>query len=157
MAQKILLFLCTGNYYRSRFAELLFNHQSSRSDLRWIAVSRGLGLELGGGNVGPISRATVEGLTERGITASKEYRYPLALERSDLTVASHIVALDGNEHLPLLKRKFPSWAERVEFWHVPDVDLARPSEALAQIDMNVRALIQRLSRRPAVISGHSDL
>jgi hypothetical protein len=45
----------------------------------------------------------------------------------------------------------------VEFWHVPDVDLARPSEALAQIDMNVRALIQRLSRRPAVISGHSDL
>lgn len=156
MAQETLLFLCTGNYYRSRFAELLFNHQSSRSDLGWIAVSRGLGLELGGGNIGPISRATVEGLAERGITVHEEFRYPLALERSDLDIANHIVALNNDEHLPLLKRKFPRWVERVEFWHVPDVDLASPFEALAQIDMNVRGLIQRLSRRTAAVSGHSD-
>ena len=57
---KTVLFLCTGNYYRSRFAEELFNHQAERADLDWIAQSRGLALERGallavrsGGNVGP--------------------------------------------------------------------------------------------------------
>jgi protein-tyrosine phosphatase len=157
MEQKTVLFLCTGNYYRSRFAEMLFNHQSSRSDVAWVAISRGLGLELGGSNIGPISQATVEGLAERGIPVHKELRYPLGLERSDLTIASHIVALHGVEHLPLLKRKFPRWVERVEFWRVPDVDLVCPSKALAQIDKNVRGLIQRLSGRPAVISDNGDL
>lgn len=44
----------------------------------------------------------------------------------------------------MLERKFPRWVERVEFWHVPDVDLALPSEALAQIEQNVRGLIQRV-------------
>jgi hypothetical protein len=24
------------------------------------------------------------------------------------------------EHLPLLKERFPGWAEKVEFWHVDD-------------------------------------
>ena len=44
---KTVLFLCTGNYYRSRFAEELFNHQAERADLDWIAQSRGLALERG--------------------------------------------------------------------------------------------------------------
>ena len=26
--EKTVLFLCTGNYYRSRFAEELFNHEA---------------------------------------------------------------------------------------------------------------------------------
>jgi hypothetical protein len=40
---KIMLFLCTGNYYRSRFAELLFNHLAKQRGLDWQATSRGLG------------------------------------------------------------------------------------------------------------------
>ena len=37
-----LLFLCTGNYYRSRFAELLFNALAREAGLSWIASSRGI-------------------------------------------------------------------------------------------------------------------
>jgi hypothetical protein len=29
IAMKSVLFLCTGNYYRSRFAEELFNHRAA--------------------------------------------------------------------------------------------------------------------------------
>ena len=39
---KTVLFLCTGNYYRSRFAEILFNHLAGQSKLAWRADSRGL-------------------------------------------------------------------------------------------------------------------
>ena len=39
---KTLLFLCTGNYYRSRYAEELFNHRAAPAGLNWRAQSRGL-------------------------------------------------------------------------------------------------------------------
>jgi len=38
---KKILFLCTGNYYRSRYAEEIFNHLAKREDLPWRAFSRG--------------------------------------------------------------------------------------------------------------------
>jgi hypothetical protein len=52
---KKVLFLCTGNYYRSRFAEELFNHHAEHAGLAWIAESRGLALERGVHNIGTIS------------------------------------------------------------------------------------------------------
>lgn len=142
---KTILFLCTGNYYRSRFAELLFNHLGPQNELAWLAISRGLALERGAHNVGPISKDVLNALAERGIRLEEDLRYPIALGERDLAAASYIVAVKHDEHLPLLEKKFPCWAERVEFWHVHDTDLTLPREALAQIDQNVRELIRRLS------------
>ena len=51
----IVLFLCTGNYYRSRFAEVLFNHVAGERGLGWRAESRGLDLAGGVNNMGPQS------------------------------------------------------------------------------------------------------
>ena len=41
-----VLFVCTGNYYRSRFAEAVFNHLAAARGLPWRAVSRGLAVHL---------------------------------------------------------------------------------------------------------------
>jgi hypothetical protein len=38
--EKAVLFLCTGNYYRSRFAEVLFNSVAGKMGLPWRASSR---------------------------------------------------------------------------------------------------------------------
>src|SRR5262249_57225544 len=54
-SEKTVLFLCTGNYYRSRFAEALFNSVAGRMGLPWRASSRGLALERGVNNVGPMA------------------------------------------------------------------------------------------------------
>ena len=53
--EKTVLFLCTGNYYRSRFAEILFNSVAGKMGLQWRASSRGLALERGINNVGPMA------------------------------------------------------------------------------------------------------
>ena len=45
--ENTVLFLCTGNYYRSRFAEVLFNSVDGKMGLPWRASSRGLALERG--------------------------------------------------------------------------------------------------------------
>ena len=54
---KRILFLCNGNYYRSRFAEIFFNWHAEQRKLRWRAESRGLALVMA--NPGPMSRFTV--------------------------------------------------------------------------------------------------
>jgi protein-tyrosine phosphatase len=143
---KVVLFVCTGNYYRSRFAELLFNSSAWRERLGWQAISRGL--ELSVQNVGPISPHVRSGLRARGVEL--EYaglRSPLPLALSDLINAERVVALKRDEHLPIVTRKFPQWASRIEYWHVDDLDLATPDEALREIEHNVTAMIRCFSAK----------
>jgi protein-tyrosine phosphatase len=68
--ENTVLFLCTGNYYRSRFAEHFFNALATREALSWQADSRGLALERGVGNLGPVSRTTLRTLERRSRTAT---------------------------------------------------------------------------------------
>lgn len=139
-----ILFLCTGNYYRSRFAEHLFNHHAPNYPLPWRAFSRGLAIEMVGEDSGPISLATLIALHERGIQINGEIRSPIALTEQDLNAARHIVALKHAEHHPLMSRKFPDWVDKVEYWHVHDIDFASPSDALPQIEESIRRLLDRL-------------
>jgi protein-tyrosine-phosphatase len=39
---KRVLFVCSGNFYRSRLAELLFNEAAEKAGVVWRAESRGL-------------------------------------------------------------------------------------------------------------------
>ena len=77
--EKTVLFLCTGNYYRSRFAEVLFNSVAGKMGLPWRASSRGLALERGVNNVGPMAVAAVKALEARGLRGIAELaRLPVA-------------------------------------------------------------------------------
>jgi len=142
-----VLFLCTGNYYRSRFAEYLFNHHAPDYQLPWRAFSRGLALEMLDDDAGLISPNTLQGLAARGIPLVGEIRPPIALDEKDLSIAHHIIALKHAEHHPLMTRKFPDWTERVEYWHVHDIDYATPDMALPQIEDAVRKLLDGLANR----------
>ncbi len=141
---RLVLFLCTGNYYRSRFAEHLFNHRASQVSLNWCATSRGIATELGGGNIGPISTYVVSGLRALGIELKERDRFPLQLQEQDLAHADLIIAMRRVEPHPFLEARFPDWADRVEYWDIPDLDLLPPGEACARMERAVEALIQRL-------------
>lgn len=144
---RTVLFLCTGNYYRSRHAEIVFDHHAVRAGLPWRAASRGLALEFGVNNVGPISRATAARLTALGIPHEPYVRMPQPVTPADLAAAHLVVALKEAEHRPLLIERFPDWAERVEYWAVHDVDAATPEQALPEIEAHVRTLVARLRDR----------
>jgi protein-tyrosine-phosphatase len=144
-----ILFLCTGNYYRSRFAEELFNHRAPGLGLAWSATSRALAIERGVNNVGPLSVYTKQALDERGIPARGVDRMPAPCDLSDLESARLVVALKEAEHRPLLRERFRGWEDRVTYWHVDDIDVASPVEALGEIDRHVDGLIKRLGQGPA--------
>jgi protein-tyrosine phosphatase len=141
---KTLLFLCTGNYYRSRYAEELFNHGATAIGLTWRAQSRGLAIELGMNNIGPLSQYALEGLRNRGLVAQGVDRFPERCTAIDLEGASHIVALYEPEHRPLLCERFCGWEKRVEYWQVADIEVVSPKIALGAIDRQVDALLGRL-------------
>src|SRR5438105_14447533 len=105
--EKTVLFLCTGNYYRSRFAEDLFNSVAGRMGLPWRAASRGLALERGVNNVGPMAAAAVKALEARGLRGIADVaRLPTQVTADDFDMADWIVALKEAEHLPLLRERF---------------------------------------------------
>ncbi len=145
--EKNLLFLCTGNYYRSRFAEVLFNSTAAKMGLAWRATSRALALETGVNNVGPMAVSAVKRLEALGVRdAGAVSRLPIQAAAPDFDAADFIVALKHAEHFPLLQERFPAWTEKVEFWHVDD---APP--ALGLIEREVMALAARLitgAKRP---------
>jgi protein-tyrosine phosphatase len=138
-----VLFLCTGNFYRSRFAEIYFNWLARRDNLTtWIADSRGLALDPH--NYGPISIHTRQYLGQLGIPLPEPLRLPIDAAERDFQTARLIVALKEAEHRPLMERRFPTWAEQVEYWRVHDLDCAQPTEALPQVKGHVEELYTRL-------------
>ena len=138
-----ILFLCTGNYYRSRFAEALFNSIATQRQLDWRAVSRGLKTGWPG-NVGPVSPHTKARLDELGIDCATLSNMPIELTTHDLSAADLIIAMKEDEHRSMLARAFPGWENRVTYWHVHDLDGAAPVAALNEIEKLVRNLLTKL-------------
>jgi low molecular weight protein-tyrosine phosphatase len=145
MSKKQILFLCTGNYYRSRYAEELFNYLAVRAGLNWEATSRGLAIERGRHNVGPIAPATVAALIADNISPVGASRTPLPCATDDLSAAEIIVAVKEAEHRELLAERFPGWENRTVYWHVHDTDKAHPDTALAELKQHVKGLAKRLA------------
>jgi protein-tyrosine phosphatase len=140
---KQVLFLCTGNYYRSRFCEIYFNWLAEQQGVHWRAESRGL--RLNPKNIGPVSHYTVARLSHHGIPTIACQRLPLAVSHEDFDSADHVIAVKEAEHRPLIQAHFSLWLDRVEFWEVHDVDYASPDEATPQLEREVIGLMERLA------------
>jgi protein-tyrosine phosphatase len=135
-----VLFLCSGNYYRSRYAEALFNHQARAAGWPWRAFSRGLSTYLVDDEISPFTRQI---LLHRGIALAQTAPAPRPLTGGDLAAAAHVVALKESEHRPIMQARFPRHAPRVEYWKVHDLDVGSSVETLAAIE----ALVERLAGR----------
>ncbi len=141
--KKKVIFVCSANYYRSRYAEHYFNWLASREQLAWKADSRGLMVGFWG-NIGPISFHAIDALQERGIPLEDRPREPKALTLADLAEADLVVALKEAEHRAMMAAQFPLWKDRIEYWHVDDLDCAEAFEALPHLEKQIHALVERL-------------
>jgi protein-tyrosine phosphatase len=120
-----LLFICSGNYYRSRLAEILFNHLAPGAGLAWDAQSRGL-----------LSTGELKGLSEHAVAYLKannlshlaaEPRNPLVTDVEDLTDADLVIAMCREEHKSMVEQKFLALAKalhkagRIRYWNIYDI------------------------------------
>ncbi|MGY4368241.1 protein-tyrosine phosphatase [Bradyrhizobium sp. LB1.3] len=141
-----VLFLCTGNYYRSRYAEEVFNHRARLEGLGWLSFSRAVAEKLAPENVGPISPYALQALQAKGIEAGGAARIPVLCTLADFADAELVVALKEAEHRPMIEQRFSGIANRIEYWDVDDIEFLDPRTALGKIDELVRMLIRRMQR-----------
>ncbi|MFO0930199.1 MAG: hypothetical protein U0736_24765 [Gemmataceae bacterium] len=99
---------------------MYFNALAARAGLPWRAVSRGLDLERGVLNIGPMARVAVEWLRHQGVADESCRRFPAEAVADDFARADRVIALDDAEHRPLVVDLFPDQIDRVEFWQVED-------------------------------------
>ena len=140
-----VLFICTGNYYRSRFAEAVFNHHAELGDLEWPAFSRGLAIHLV--PVGDLSEHTHWGLGARRIDLRHTGKTRVQLAESDLRRAQRIIALQDFEHRPMVLEQFPTWVDRITFWDVADMPHMPSHEAMPAIEKRVMTLLKELGAK----------
>ena len=145
-----VLFLCTMNYYRSRFAHLYFNHLSRQTALR--ADSRGLMVDqypLTG-----LSQPAQEALRRAGVTTRPEdHRDPVLVTPYDLETARCVIALYRREHEPMVRERYRAQRHLVQYWDIQDLDEAPAYQALPRCQALVQDLFARLqaerTRAPA--------
>jgi len=123
--QKRVLFLCSGNYYRSRLAEILFNHEATAAGIPWLAESRGMlaAVELKGLSENAVSYLKAAGLEK----LAEQPRDPLVADVEDLTGSDLVVGLCREEHQSMIEQKFLALAKamhktgRLRYWNVYDI------------------------------------
>lgn len=146
---RTVLFLCTGNFYRSRFAEAWFNHLASQQNLPWRAESAGLAEDCWTCNKGPLSPHVEQALREAGIATGEDPRCPVDATPEHFERATRVIALHRVEHEPLLRERFGGYAARVEYWGYPDVGEVPPKECLPALRARVAALVNELGQPQA--------
>ena len=140
----LALFVCTGNYYRSRFAEHLFADLVEKQGLSWATDSAGLRVDWQQKiNQGPMSTVALASLKQRGVEVAQP-RMPRGLFLQDLQQAERIILLDEPEHRPMMRETFPEWEDRVTYWKVLDVPPSEAFHPMDAIDPLVRELVEEL-------------
>lgn len=140
-----ILFLCSGNYYRSRYAEFLFNDLAKKAGIPWRAFSRGLAVDQPNNNIGRISSQTVAKLAEQGIIVPDDTPFPTQVSVDDLADAQLIVAVKESEHRPMMQQRYAEWEDDVEFWTIHDLDVETAAEALPKLHQTVTHLVEDLA------------
>jgi protein-tyrosine phosphatase len=138
-----VLFICTGNFYRSRFAEAVFNHHAEQRRIPWTAFSRGLAIHLAEGY---LSIHTTEALGTRQIELRHTGPSRIRLAEDDLRQSNYRIAMDRSEHLQMMLAQFPTWADQIDYWDVADIPYRSSIDALPEIELRVMHLLDKLSR-----------
>jgi protein-tyrosine phosphatase len=150
-----LLFLCTGNYYRSRFAEEYFNAQARAKGLLHRAFSRGLAENFERlKNPGPMSAHALLELQKCGIAVQTPIRKPQKLSGAEVGFFDMIICMDKKEHWPMVKRRLSLKDRTVIYWKIKDLCEQPASKALPECRQQIDALIQKLAKPAKPENGY---
>lgn len=101
-----VLFLCTGNNYRSRYAEEVFNHLATCESVPW-RVSRGAAERGSPNNIGAVSQFALDALGAKKIVPKSAMRQPQSCSLANFREADLVIALKEAEHRAIIGAAIP--------------------------------------------------
>lgn len=147
---KKILFVCTANWYRSRFAEEYFRHLVNIFNLDIHVSSAGFEITTGdeaAGRLGEISPLTKFKLKSLGIF--KEDNPLVSIKNRSQITEDHfryfdkIVILDMDEHKKYLN-SYSIDHNKLLFWNIKDIQFGGlPSKIFLEIQANCENLISK--------------
>ena len=139
---KKILFVCTGNYYRSRFAEIYFNYFAKLKPLSWEAFSRGFNVD-NPNNVGFLSPQAEKTLLLLQIPISCN-NPPVKITAQNIKEADMVIALNKKEHGVFVDKYFQNLQNKFIFWDIQDLHELSSQEALVKLKLKIDNLIEKL-------------
>lgn len=137
-----ILFLCSDNYFLSRFAENYFNSLALEQGLDCWAESRGF--QIRPNNVQAISQHAVRELERRGISIAEPFRYATVVQDADFEFFDSIIVINEEQSWPPMLANFTGCPGHIETWTIAGSNSADPSESLSVLECKVRTLVERL-------------
>lgn len=140
-----ILFVCTGNYYRSKFCENLWQYLLERFDQKGEVSSSGLKPELAllwKEAFGKVSPFTTRALKVIGVPVYDDSSLHM-LNQEEIYNCDKIVFINKEEHMNLLKDsglRVP--LDKIVAWDNADVDQEFPIESIFLMMINVCEMFQ---------------
>ena len=116
---KKILFVCTANIFRSRFAEEVFNSLASDSSLSLSAFSAGM--KVGEFTTRKIYYPALEQLKRYNIKPQRGNELSTHIDDLNLDEYDRIICMDEPEHRPMVEENTNLKGRDVEYWNIVDI------------------------------------
>ena len=140
-----ILFVCTANIFRSRFAEEVFNFLAAEERIPAKAFSAGL--KVGAYHVRKIHRPAVEQLDKFNIKPKRPNELSVHIDEEELTKYDQLICMDEAEHKPMVLSNSKLKEFNFEYWDIIDEPKVQSDVSLPICYSKVNELVDGLKNK----------
>ena len=133
-----VLFVCTANIHRSRFAEEVFNYFSEKNKKSASAFSAGL--RVGDYNFRKIYYPALDNLEKFNILPKRADELSVHINNIDLNQYDRLICMDKNEHKPMVQSDSHLSTFKFEYWDITDMPKVDSNISLPKCYKQVESL-----------------
>ena len=140
---KKVLFVCTANIHRSRFAEEVFNYFCAKHNKDYHAFSAGL--RVGDYSFRKIYYPALENLKAFNITPQRPNDLSKHIKDVNLENYDKIICMDEDEHKPMVNSDPKLSNYNFEYWNITDMPKVDSDVSLPICYKKVEILLNEMS------------
>ncbi len=140
-----ILFVCTANIFRSRFAEEVFNCLVIKQRIPAKAFSAGL--KVGEYHVRKIYRPALEQLTKFNIKPKRPNELSVHINEVQLSKYDQLICMDEAEHKPMVLSNSKLNDINFEYWDIIDEPKVQSDVSLPICFSKVKELVDDLKNK----------
>ena len=137
-----ILFVCTGNIFRSRFAEEVFNHLCKINGVDATAFSAGL--QVGRYKQRKIYWPAINELEKLKIEPLRSNEDSVHIDDIDVSIYDQIICMDEEEHKPMVRSNELLSGFTFQYWNIVDMPKVSSDISLPKCYKKVESLIDQL-------------